>query len=70
MRACLCEECFNSLLELIRDGNQDVKFNDREPHVSGHTPCLELSYYHENGHEYTIDIYASANYCCECGESI
>ena len=67
-RACLCEDCFNDSLGIIREDNPEIQFNDREPHVSGHTPCIELSYDHENGHEYTKGVYASANYCCECGE--
>lgn len=69
-RGCLCYECFNVLIELLKEENPDKEFNNREPHVSGHTPCIELSYNHENGNEYREEIYAIANYCCESGEPL
>lgn len=69
-KCCLCNECFESLVALVKEDNLEKEFNDRDPHVSGHTPCIELSYNHENGNEYYEEIYANANYCCECGEAL
>lgn len=67
-RGCLCNNCYEDLIRMLKEDNKDIQFNEREPHLSGHTPCIELSYDSERGNEYCKEIYASANYCCECGE--
>lgn len=69
-RMCLCNECYEMLIACLKENNSDVEFNDREPYISGHTPCIELTYNHENGNEYSREICAAANYCCECGEEL
>ncbi len=67
---CLCNECLNNLIEVLKEDNPDKEFNNSDPYISGNTPCIELSYIHENGNEYCEEIYASANYCCESGEPL
>ena len=30
-RGCLCYECFNDLIKLLKEENPDKEFNNREP---------------------------------------
>lgn len=67
---CLCTDCKFWLINELVQEHEDIEFNDRGPHVSGNTPCIDLCYNHENGHEYNRSIYADANYCCQCGKKL
>ena len=69
-RGCLCEGCFNYLVEQLVEVHDDKILIVDEVSVSHNVPEIEIPYKHENGNTYYKSISPDANYCCHCGTEV
>lgn len=69
-RGCICVECFNYLVRVLVDDEEDTNLIVSEASVSDSTPTIDIPYEDEKGIRRWKEISPDARYCCHCGSEL